>query len=217
MGKEALRDRRIGIRFTERMVGHLVRGHAPVEDYLGAEHAGWEAGAVTDFTLTITLPEIPAFLADGKHQGTAVGRLRVDGFTPPEGVPVEDVVFNLFTEAGSPVARRMLYALPFRGSDGKPYLLDGYKDVRDHGSFDVWPSTSTMYTVIREGHDRTGKVVASGVVRIRTTDFARQLTTFRTVGGGSLVARADAMARFLRFFVGTLFDVFARPRLEPRA
>jgi hypothetical protein len=32
----------------------------------------------------------------------------------------------------------MLYALPFIGSDGKSYLLDGFKDVRDHGHFDVW-------------------------------------------------------------------------------
>jgi len=213
-GDGSLGPRRIGIRFTERMVGHIVRGHMPEDDFLGAERAGQAAGTVVDLTLTITTPDMPSFLADSMHPGAAIGRLRVDGFTPRDGVPISSGVFNLFSPADSVFARRMLYVLPFRGSDGKPYLLDGYKDVRDHGAFDVWPATSTLYTVIREGHDPAGKVVASGVVRIRTTDFAKQLTTFRTVGDGSLLARAGALARFGHFFVGTLFDVFARPRFE---
>jgi cholesterol oxidase len=37
----------------------------------------------------------------------------------------------------------MLYALPFVGTDGQPYLLDGFKVVRDDGRFDVWGATST--------------------------------------------------------------------------
>jgi cholesterol oxidase len=208
------RTQAIGVRFTERMVGHISRGHVPADDYLGAVRAGRAAGTVVDFTLTITMPDVPSFLADRTHPGIAVGRVRVDGFTPPDGAPVTSGVFNLFVPTDSVFAREMLYALPFFGVDGRPYLLDGYKDVRDHGAFDVWPATSTLYTVIREGHERSGRVLATGMVRIRTTDFARQLTTIRTTGGGSPLSRAGALARFGRFFVGSLFDVFARPRFE---
>jgi len=44
-------------------------------------------------------------------------------------------------------------------------------------------------------------------------DFARQLTTFRVIGEGSTLARAEAMGRLARLFAGTLLDVFVRPKL----
>src|SRR5579863_6280811 len=105
------------------------------------------------------------------------------------------------------------YALPFYGADGKPYLLDGFKQVKDHGQFDVWGATSTLYTVIREGHDRAGRVLATGIMHILMQDFMRQLTTFTVTGTDNPTQKAEAMGRFGNMFMGTLWDVFVRPRL----
>jgi cholesterol oxidase len=167
-----------------------------------------------EFTLTITMPDLDAFLISPQHAGKAVGTLRVDGFTPATGVPVSDGLFNLFVDGDEFYQRRMLYALPFSGSDGKPFLLDGFKDVRDHGHFDVWGATSTLYTVIREGHSHQGQVLATGIVRIQIPDFLHQLTTFKAVGAASALQRTQALARFGESFFGSLWDVFVRPHFE---
>ena len=203
----------IGLGFTETMKGFLDRGHNPPDDYAGAERAGQRNNSYVDFTLTITFSDLDASLADKAHAGIANGMVHVDGFTGPNGAPVTGGVFNLFVDAGEFEERKMLYALPFSGADGKPYLLDGFKDVKDHGRFDVWGATSTLYTVIRAGHERTGAVMATGIMHILMQDFMHQLTTFQVSGTNDPAKKASAIARFGHMFMGTLWDVFAAPRL----
>lgn len=210
----------VGLSFTETMKGFLQKGAAPAaqEDiaaYLSAERAGQQASSYMEFTLTIAMPNLDTFLADAEHPGIANGTVRVDGFTGPAGVPVSNGVFNLFVENGRAYDRRMLYALPFVGADGQPYLLDGFKQVRDDGRFDVWGATSTLYTVIRAGHDRKGQMMASGVLHILVADFMQQLGTFAVSGTDDPARKAAALARFGHMFMGTLWDVFVRPRLAP--
>jgi cholesterol oxidase len=204
----------IGLTFTETMKGYVSRGFTPPDDFAGAAALGKQHDQKIEFVLTITFPDFNAFKADRAHAGNAVGTVKVAGFTPEPGANVTSGVFNLFVPTDSVFTRRMLYALPFYGTDGKPYLLDGFKDVRDHGRFDVWESTSTLYTVIRAGHERTDPIVATGIMHILKRDFARQMTTMRTVGKGSVRDRAEALAQFSELFLGTLVDVFVRPRLE---
>lgn len=203
----------IGLSFTETMKGFIDRGHLPPDDYIGAEQAGQRNNCHVDFTLTITFPDLDAALAEPAHAGAANGVIHVDGFTAAGGAPVNNGVFNLFVDAGELNERKMKYALPFIGADGKPYLLDGVKDVRDHGNFDVWAATSTLYTVIRMGHERTGAVAATGILHILIPDFLQQMTTFQVSGTDDPAKKADAIARFGRMFMGTLWDVFAAPHL----
>ena len=204
----------IGIAFTETMRGHVSKGWPKPDDYVGAEKAAKDSNSRIEFTLTITMPDLDAFLVSPQHVGKAIGTVRVDGFTPPSGVPVSDGVFNLFVNGDQFYQRRMLYALPFTGSDGRPYLLDGFKDVRDHGHFDVWGATSTLYTVIRDGHSHEGSVVATGIMIIHIPDFLHQLTTFTAVGATTSTQKAKALTRFGENFFGSLWDVFVRPHFE---
>jgi cholesterol oxidase len=210
----------VGLSFTETMKGFLQKGAAPAaqEDiaaYVAAERAGQQANTYMEFTLTIAMPNLDQFLADAEHPGIANGSVRVDGFTGTAGVPVSDGLFNLFVETGRMYDRRMLYALPFVGADGQPYLLDGFKEVRDDGRFDVWGATSTLYTVIRAGHDRAGRVMACGILHILVADFMQQLGTFTVSGTDDPARKAAALAQFGRMFMGTLWDVFVRSRLSP--
>lgn len=219
----------VGLSFTETMKGFLQKGAAPaaqqkgatpvtqddIAAYVAAERAGQQANTYMEFTLTIAMPNLDQFLADAEHPGIANGTVRVDGFTGPAGVPVSDGLFNLFVATGRMYDRRMLYALPFVGADGQPYLLDGFKEVRDDGRFDVWGATSTLYTVIRAGHDCTGPVMACGILHILVADFMQQLGTFTVSGTDDPTRKAAALAQFGHMFMGTLWDVFARPRLSP--
>jgi cholesterol oxidase len=203
----------VGIEFTETMKGYVAKGWLPQNDYLGAERAGQISDSRMEFLLTITMPDLHAFLVSEQHSGIAIGKVTVAGITPNEGASVSSGVFNLFVAGDGPNSRKMLYALPFLGSDGKPYLLDGFKDVRDHGHFDVWGSTSTLYTVIREGGTRSGNVVATGILKILIPDFMKQLTTFKVLGTDSPIEKVKALDDFGDMFFGSLWNVFVKPHL----
>jgi cholesterol oxidase len=206
----------VGIKFTETMKGFVVKGWQPTDDYAGAERAGKDAGTLMNFTLTIATDDLAHFLADNNRTAIANGVVRVDPLTGPDGALVNSGVFNLFVQGEEFFQRKMLYALPFTGIDGRPYLLDGFKDVRDHGHFDVWGATSTLYTVIREGHEHDGPIVATGIVHILMRDFMHQLTTFQVTGTDSTLQKAEALERFGKAFFGTLWDVFVRPYFQGR-
>ncbi len=203
----------VGIAFTETMKGFLQRGFTPTAAYVDAERAARAAGAHAEFTLTITIPDLDQFLVDKAHAGIARGVLTVPGLTPEGGAEVTNGIFNLFVDTDAFYERRMIYLLPFVGADGKRYLFDGYKDVKDHGSFDVWASTSTLYSVIREGSSKDGPIIATGILTIHVTDFMHQITTFEVPGATSAAERAVALSRFGKSFMGTLWDVFVRPKL----
>ncbi|AKQ66184.1 Cholesterol oxidase [Myxococcus hansupus] len=204
----------VGLRFTERMRGFITSAHVPETDFQGAEEEGKAEGHVAEFTVTITLPNLDRFLAEKAHTGIVQGTLHAHGFTSPGGAKVERGVFNLFVDTDSYYERRMLYLLPFTGLDGRQYLLDGYKHVRDDDGFDMWSDTSTLHTVIRRGEDREAPVVATGIIRLGMPDFLQQLTTFTVLGTSSPLAKANALRRFGNMFMGNLWDVFARTKLE---
>lgn len=202
-----------GISFQETMSGFVKQGWSPSDDFVGAAHAGRSAGQTMSFTLDIAALDLDAFLADSEHTAIASGVVHVDGLTGPQGARVSAGVFNLFAETDRPDVRKMLYALPFYGADGQPYLLDGYKDVRDHGSFDVWEANTTLYTVIREGHSRQGNVRACGVLTIDLSHVLRLVASTHVTGADSLGDRAQTIQRFFGAFFGTLWKVYIEPKL----
>ena len=198
----------IVLSFTETLSGFVSFGEAP--DYSVAEQKGHQAGTGASTTLTITTPSFASFLIDKRLTASARGVVKVAGITGAQGAEVRNGVFNLFVadRDGDYYRRRMLYHLPFRGADGKMYLLDGFKDVRNHGGFDLWRATTTLYTTIRSAE---GDVVARGIIRISLPAFLKQLTTFRVAGTRNLLRKSTALARFFGRFTGTLVDVFVRP------
>jgi cholesterol oxidase len=199
----------VGVRFQEMMRGFVHRDHDPIDDYKGAEAAGQERGSEMEVSLTITIPNVDRFVADKARAAIADGHVRIDGLTDPDGAPVVGGVFNLFISSECPRARRILYALPFTGEDGKPYLLDGWKDIRHDEPFDIWSDNTTLLAVVREGSSRSGPVVATGILRIDLADFLHQLTTIATFGTESPTRQAAALTRFGGLFLGELWDVYA--------
>lgn len=196
--------------FSETMRGFVTKGFAPPSDYPTAAEAGRKAGTRAEFTLTIAVADLDRFLAEKRHAASARGTVRVDGFTAAEGAPVTGGVFEFFIEPTEPPVFRMRYVLPFFGLGGKPYLLEGFKEVRT-GLWRVLGATTTLFTAIREGHDQGGALLATGMLKIRFADVMRQLASFAVSGTESPVAKAWALIRFDWTFVASLWDA-ARPR-----
>lgn len=202
----------LGLSFSETMSGYVQRGHQPADDFAGGERAGRAAGADVEFDLDMHAADFEEFIEGERHSAVANGRIHVAGFTGEGKVPVENGEFNLFVATAHANERRMLYALPFWGQDGKPYLLDGYKEVKDHGSFDVWKSTTTLYSVVRAGHSRDGEVLATGIIGIHWLHSLKLVTTLTITGTDDPFEKARALQRFGRVYAGTLWDVFVKQR-----
>lgn len=174
------------------------------------------------FTLDITVDGIDRFLAQPDHLARARGS--VDCAALGGRRPVIDGWFNLFVHDDDPAVKEMRYHLWFTDGTGHPLTLVGVKTVRNDPGFDIWHDTTTLATTILSGHLRpspvasgdgdtpqttTHDMVAHGTLRISPVDFARQLTTFRARGTNP-TRRLGALGRFLRSFLGDLWDVYAR-------
>ncbi|MFC0041731.1 GMC oxidoreductase [Actinomadura rayongensis] len=190
---------RTSLSFTEDMTGHVAFG---ATDPAAGDEAADRVPAA--FRLTITAADVDRFVAEPGHTARAEGWVRIG-----EGGrrPVESGVFNLFVPGDAPDRREMRYRLHFTGDDGRPLTLVGRKNVRPGPPTRIWSDTSTLYTRILSGHVEDGDdapCAAAGVLTIRPGDFARQLTTFRTVGPGGV----KALVEFGRFFAGELWEVY---------
>ena len=198
------------VRFTEEMLGHVTFGEADFAR--GAEPARDGAGALM-FHLTIEVEDMNEFGSDPLRRAAAIGYLHCDALGGR--LPVEQGWFNLFVDT-EPGVKQMLYRLWFRDGVGHPLTLTGFKLVRDDAGFDVWKDTTTLFTHVLRGHvavgaDAEAELVASGVLRIRVRDFAKQLTTFRA-GGPSLGVQLGALIKFGLIFVGQLAQAYLRKR-----
>ncbi|MQY09380.1 GMC oxidoreductase [Actinomadura macrotermitis] len=170
--------------------GELAEGHEPLA-----------------FRLTITADDVAGFLAEPEHAARAEGWIEVAACGGRR--PVQQGWFNLFAPAGADDRRVMRYRLFFTDDAGRPRTLTGQKNVLHGPPTRIWPDTSTLYTRLLEGHvteerDGAAKVLAAGVLHIALTDFARQLTTFRTEGPDG----SKALIEFGRFFAGELWEVY---------
>ena len=196
------------VQFTEEMLGHVTFGESDFARGAAPERDG--AGALK-FHLTIVVDDIERFGTDPTRRAGAHGYLDCDALGGR--LPVEHGIFNLFVDT-EPGVKRMLYRLHFRDGTGHPLTLSGYKLVKDDAGFDVWKDTTTLFTRVLRGHvdeqqEPSAEIVASGVLRIRIRDFARQLTTFRA-GGEGAGARLGALAKFGTIFLGQLAEAYLR-------
>jgi hypothetical protein len=187
------------VRFTEEMLGHVTFGE---EDFLRGSVAERDGAGALKFHLTIAVDDIQRFSRDPRRGAGAHGYLVCDALGGK--LPVEHGDFNLFVDT-EPGVKRMLYRLFFRDGAGHPLTLSGYKLIEDNAGFDVWKDTTTLFTRVLRGHvqdDEGAEIVASGVLRIRARDFARQLTTFR----GSV----RGLLGFMTIFLGQLAEAYLR-------
>jgi hypothetical protein len=196
------------VRFTEEMLGHVTFGETDFARGAASDRDG--SGALM-FHLTIEVDDIERVDDDPTRRAGAVGYLKSDALGGK--LPVERGVFNLFVDT-APGVKRMLYRLWFRDGVGHPLTLSGYKLIQNDAGFDVWKDTTTLFTQVLKGHveeggDDTAEVVASGILRIRIRDFAKQLTTFRA-GGPDAGAKLGALTKFGVIFMSQLAEAYLR-------
>ena len=150
----------------------------------------------------VTIDDLDAFLADPQHGGRLTGTIDFE----PLGSALAGTrgVFRLFSPAGEPDTRLMIYELGFTVG-GRPRYLAGRKIVHDDAGFDLWPDTTTLYTTLHDGPDSAGPVIGAGILRLGVRELMDLLSTFRPTGGGDV----GTVARFGRMFFGELWGLYS--------
>jgi predicted patatin/cPLA2 family phospholipase len=196
----------IGLRFIETMKGFWAKGET--DPRAGGER-GRDEGTPLSVRLSISIDDLDLFLEDPERVASATGT--VDCPALGGRLTIGAGVFNVLIEGG-PAARRMRYSLPFRGSDGKPYLLLGIKEVADDPGLDAWADTTTLFTTIHAGESEADPVIGAGVIRLGLLDLARQATTLRIVRSRGIATFIFAALGFSKFFIGRLWETYVRHR-----
>jgi hypothetical protein len=189
----------LGFTFRETMGGFVVPGTDAAPD----DASRSDRREPLRFRVRIIVPDLAAFLADPTHQARLTGTIESARFGGT--LSIDDGTFNLFVRDEGERAQ-MRYRLPFRGSDGQDYLLEGVKDIRDGPGFDLWADTTTLFVTIRRGRDEP--TLAIGTLRIRPLDLIPQVWSMRAVNARTPVDHAIALARFGGFFFGQLWHEY---------
>lgn len=189
-----VRSPTLGIRFTETMAGTLTAK---------------EGRAASDFRfiLTIESDDMEAMLTSPGHRAALTGTVTAP-LLDSEPLTVNAGTFALFIKASDAVeTKEMVYRMTMASSGGDHYFMEGVKRIHDDPGFDLWQDTTTLFITVRQ-HDKEGPVVATGVLRIAAEDFMRQLTTMQLFNARNKREELEGLARFGRFFAGSLFDSY---------
>lgn len=189
-------------RFSETMGGRVAAGATSYT--AGAKRRD---GETLRFRVTITIPDLRAFLKDPGHAAPMTGT--IESSRLGVGLPVEEGTFNLLAR-GNDGRLRMGYDLRFRGEDGRRYALEGYKDVHNDRMIDFWYDTTALFTTLRAEDGGTDEP-ALGILRIRPLDLVPQVLSMRNPNAGNVLGHASSLARFGWFFGSTLAREYARP------
>ena len=197
---------RVGIQFTETMRGFM--STRVLDDYAAAAKAGEEEKSGFEFTLTIRSDDVNEMLTNPNHAASIVGTVVAPALSP-EPLTVTAGVFQLFVADPEHVrGRRMWYRMPLTAQDGQRYSFEGYKLVNDDHGADIWRDTSTLYITVRKGDAADGTVVGKGILHIKPSDFAVQMSTMKVLNASGRLERLKATARFGKFFAGSLWNVY---------
>ncbi len=202
--------RKLGISFKETMAGDFALGTTEPKE-------GRQQGKRDDSQMAmhaeIFIDDIDLFIDDPAHMASLRGKI---DFTPfGENIPCGEGVFNLFKPTDDPDATHMIYELPFT-HEGQAYYVAGHKKVKDEAGFDLWSDTTTLYTTLHKGNDKSGEVVGSGILSLGMLQLAKLVASMSVPGARDMAEKAEALNKFGGFFMGSLWDSYAIPKVRGR-
>lgn len=193
-----------GITFKETMSGGF--SLAATDTAIGRDQ-GKFAGTELSMHAKVVIDDIDRFIAEAEHPGQLTGTI---DFSPlGEGLVANTGVFNLFNPTNDPKLKLMVYELGFE-HQGVAYYLAGKKEVRNDHMFDLWSDTTTLYTQLHKGTDKSGAVVGAGILTLDVVDLMRLVSTITVINADSSTDKLKTIGKFGQFFLGQLWDTYAK-------
>lgn len=192
-----------GFTFREKMSGGFALGETDPET--GAK-AGHSTGNVFTMHGTINIDDLERFMSDPNHPGSITGSIDFDPLG--RGLASTSGVFNLFSPTNDPTMKYMVYELGFNATDGKPYYMAGEKKVKQGPITEMWEATTTLYTQLHQGTDKSGSVVGAGILTLGLADLLAMVPTMHATNTTSPAEAAETVARFGKFFLGEIWETY---------
>ena len=192
-----------GLRFTECMKGFF--STKVTDDFAKGSAQGQQDGSSFEFILTVIADDVNDLLANPDHPARMVGSVTAPALSA-EPLTVSQGQFRLLVTDPSQVDTRLMkYNMNLTSEEGKTFIFDGTKVIRNDGILNLWHDSSTLYITIS---DAAGVVLGKGVLVIEVEDFLRQMTTMEITNAKDDEERLRSMIRFGQFFGSVLFDIY---------
>ncbi|MGF6774370.1 cholesterol oxidase [Paraburkholderia sp. GAS199] len=188
---------KIGLRFTETMVGN----YTPV---LAAK----DVSSPMQFTLTVESDDLADLLSNPNHLAQTAGTLTCPALSA-QPMTITEGTFNLFVIDQSDVGERnMNYHMTLNSVEGKPYYLSGQKIITRSSPINLWEQTNTLYAEIRELPGAEAPAIGKATLIITPENFLKQQRTLEVTHAPDLKTRLEWTLKFGKFFAGVLFDEY---------
>jgi cholesterol oxidase len=226
------RARPIGLRWEEALDGYVIsaaqartsvlaafqkKSHVDEAHFAALERKARATGDRVVAKLTATIRDVDDFLLQQTPRIAIHGSIVFAG----RDHPVKGNLHLHLRSAGHAPSRawsesgqQRLHAMTYLLRNGSGLELLGRKVIRDDPGFDMWSDLSTLYVTVSENGSTW-----VGVVRVQLADFVekqlRQLQVLSSedggAGGGDIddVAKAWALMKFGRFFLGSVKNVYS--------
>jgi cholesterol oxidase len=192
-----------GLRFTEAMKGFF--STKVTDDFANGSALGKQDGSSFEFILTVIADDVNDLLSNPDHPARMVGTVTAPALSS-QPLTVSQGQFRLLvTDPGQVDTRLMKYNMNLTSEEGKTFVFDGTKIIKNDGILNIWRDTSTLYIAIS---DPAGPVLGKGILVIQVEDFLRQMTTLEITNAKDDQERLACMIRFGQFFAGVLFDIY---------
>ncbi len=195
-------DQSPGIYFKETMAGGF---SLDTKDTKEGQKAGNRAGNELAMHAEVTIDDIDKFIENAEHPGHLTGSIDF----PPLGfgMKAHRGVFNLFNPTDDPDMKLMIYELAFT-HQGEDYYLAGKKEVHDGPFFDLWDDTTTLYTQLHKGKDKSGEVIGAGILTLGVKDLIQLVSTIEVTNKQLDTDTFSTISKFGKFFIGELWDTY---------
>ncbi len=196
------------VQFTETMKGFFSMNEK--DDYQKGSETGRQKNSPLQFTLTIKTGDINLFSNDPKHPGSMAGTVIAPALSN-QPLTVSNGMFNLFEkDVDNPANLKMKYSMQLNTVDGTSFYFEGFKQVENDKGFDMWSDTSTLYITLYNGADASANIAGKGILKIEIGDFAKQMTTMKSVDTNDEMESIKAMEKFSLFFSRNIIDTYLK-------
>lgn len=197
---------KLGMRFTERMAGHIGLGET-----VDWDENFWQPGVqkvAAEFVVTVHSDDLDEVLDHPSHRASLSGTFKLAELSP-EPMTLQNGEFRLFIDdPDDPTGKKMCYDFDALTEDGRLYCLRGEKLVQDGAGFDLIGDTTRLFATLYEGSVSDENIAGKGILLVHFADLPAALRSLTVTNARHEGEKAAALYRAARFFLGTLADEY---------
>jgi cholesterol oxidase len=190
------------LRFSERLTGFVsMNTH---DGYTEGYDRGRSDDARVDLLISIEYDDIQLALNDPAREAKIVGTVLAPQLSPNRLTVIEGR-FTLFDPDPLGVETwHMRYRMTLESVEGKRYLFDGHKVLRENGIRHAWSETTTLYTTIGE---LGGPAPGTGILHLKLADLPKLVRSIK-VDGVPRRQQGEYRRAFLELFADEMVHVY---------